>query len=47
MVSSYTSRMEDAIWRENFTPEECEDFQGVIEYLNSKDFRFLETDSLR
>ena len=39
MVNSYTSRMEDAIWRDNFTPEECEDFQGVIEYLNSKDFR--------
>ena len=27
MVNSYTSRMEDAIWRDNFTPEECEDFQ--------------------
>lgn len=39
MVNSYTSRMEDAIWRDNFAPEECEDFQGVIEYLNSKDFR--------
>ena len=39
MVNSYTSRMEDAIWRDNFTPEECEDFHAVIEYLNSKDFR--------
>ena len=39
MVSSYTSRMEDAIWQDNFAPEECEDFHGVIEYLNSKDFR--------
>ena len=39
MVNSYTSRMEDAIWQDSFTPEECEDFRTVIEYLNSKDFR--------